>query len=421
MFTPQSLIPSRRLMPSLASAVFLATTSCATGSASTTAEIGGAVASPAARVDSAAFVTRLGVDTVAVERVVYAPRRVEADVVLRVPATRRTRYALDLSSAGELVRLEAVTTDPRAPTGTPARREVLTRVGDSLRAEVTADGEARTRTVAAHDLRVLPFIDVVHWPFELAFTRLRASGRPQDVQPLLSGNRVQSFPVADLGPDSMTITHPARGTMRVRVDARGRLLALDAGATTRKLLVERRPWMSFDAMDALTSRWAARDAAGRSLGALSGRGHLSATVAGASVTADYGTPSKRGREIWGALVPFGQVWRTGANQATHFTTDKDLVLGSGVDTLVVPAGRYTLFSIPERDGGLLIVSKQTGQAGTAHDPAHDLGRVRMTARPLPETVEVFTIAANPEGAGGVLRLQWDRTELVTPFRVRGAP
>jgi hypothetical protein len=84
----------------------------------------------------------------------------------------------------------------------------------------------------------------------------------------------------------------------------------------------------------------------------------------------------------------------------------------------VPAGRYTLFSIPDRDSGVLIVNRQTDQAGTAYDASRDLGRVRLVARPLAEPVEVFTIAANPEGAGGVLRLQWDRTELVAPFRVK---
>jgi hypothetical protein len=311
-----------------------------------------------------------------------------------------------------------VTRAPAAPAGPPTRLERLTRVGDSVRVETQSDGQARTRTVAAPSAHLLPFIDVVHWPFELALMRARASGQARTAQPLLSGGRVQEFPVADLGSDSMTITHPARGTMRVRVDARGRLVALDAGATTRKLVVERRSWMADDAMTAVANRWAQQDAAGRSLGALSGRGQMAALVAGARVTADYGTPSKRGREIWGALVPFGQVWRTGANQATHLTTDKDLVLGSGTDTLFVPAGRYTLFSIPERDGGLLIVNRQTDQAGTAYDASRDVGRVRLHARPLAEPVEVFTIAANAKGDGGVLRLQWDRTELVVPFRVR---
>ncbi|MDQ3996414.1 MAG: DUF2911 domain-containing protein [Gemmatimonadota bacterium] len=415
MFTPTPLLASIRSVAASSLALAIAA-ACTTGAGRPIAVAGDVVAA-AGTTDSASFVTRLGVDTVAIERVVYAPQRVEAEVLLRVPATTRTRYVLELSPAGELTRLEAVTTSPRVP-DRPARREVIARTGDSLRVETTVDGQARVRHVAAHDLRVLPFIDVVHWPFELALTRVRASRLPQTAQPLLSGSRVQNFPIVDVGPDSMTITHPLRGTMRLRVDARGRLLALDAGATTRKLLVERRPWMGTDGIDALASRWAALDAAGRSLGALSGRAQMEATIAGARVAADYGTPSKRGREIWGALVPYGQVWRTGANQATHFTTDRDLVFGAGADTLLVPAGRYTLFSIPERDGGVLIVSRQTDQAGTAYDPARDLGRVRLGTRPLAQPVEVFTIAANPEATGGVLRLQWDRTELVVPFRVR---
>jgi hypothetical protein len=213
----------------------------------------------------------------------------------------------------------------------------------------------------------------------------------------------------------MTITHPSRGTMRVRVDERGRLLGLDAGATTRKLIVTREPWMS---LEGYAERWAAMDAAGKSLGALSGRGENKASFAGANIVVDFGTPSKRGREIWGELVPYGQVWRTGANRATHFTTDRDLVLGSGTDTLSVPAGSYTLFSIPQADGGVLIVSRQTGQAGTAYDEAHDLGRVKLTARPMNDPVEVFSIAVTPQGNGGELRLQWDRTEMVVPFVLR---
>jgi hypothetical protein len=160
------------------------------------------------------------------------------------------------------------------------------------------------------------------------------------------------------------------------------------------------------------------DAAGKSLGALSGRGETKAMVDGASFTVDFGTPAKRGREIWGKLVPYGQVWRTGANQATHFTTDRDLVLGTGGDTLRVPAGQYTLFSVPAAGGGVLIVNKQTGITGTAHNPAHDLGRVPMTAQPLADTVEIFDIAVTDEPQGGALRLRWDESEMVVPFVVR---
>jgi hypothetical protein len=356
--------------------------------------------------DSAAFVTRLGADTLVVERFVRSASHITADVLLRVPRTTRSRYTLELTAAGDLARLETVTA---------ARREVVTRVGDSLRIETVDTGAPRVRMVAA-DARVLPFIDMVHWPFEVALQRLRAAGAPRVTQPLLTGRSVANFELADLRPDSMTITHPTRGTMRVRVDAVGRLLALDAGATTRKLLVERRPWGE-PTVDAIAARWAAQDSAGRSLGALSGRRTDTVRVAGATIVVDHGTPATRGRAIWGALVPFGQVWRTGANQATHFTTDRELVLGTGAATLVVPAGAYTLFSIPQAGGGVLIVNRQTGQAGTAYDAARDLGRVPLEARALDTPVELFTIAVTPERDGGAIRLQWDTTELVVPFLV----
>ena len=365
-------------------------------------------------VDSAAFVTRLGADTLVIERVIRSPRRVEAEVAMRVPRTTRTVYVLELSPSGMLRRMDVATFDTTAGGKTPARRETITRVGDSLRIESTSGAERRTRAVSA-DATVLPFIDMVHWPYEIALMRLRASGATDVSQPLLTGARVSNFALARVGADSMTVTHPTRGTMRLRVDPSGRLMGLDAGATTRKLVVERRPWMP---IDDIVRRWTAQDASGRSLGALSGRAKSSSVVGGATIGLDHGTPSKRGRTIWGALVPFGAVWRTGANEATHFETDRDLVFGTGADTLLVPAGRYTLFSVPEREGGWLIINRETGQAGTAHDPAKDLGRVRLSARPLAAVVETFTIKAESEGGANLLRLQWDDAERVAPFRVR---
>jgi hypothetical protein len=84
----------------------------------------------------------------------------------------------------------------------------------------------------------------------------------------------------------------------------------------------------------------------------------------------------------------------------------------------VPAGRYTLFSIPERDGGWLIVNRQTGQAGTAYDASRDLGHVRLSAPALRAPLETFTINTDTESGTHLLRLQWDISERVVPFRVR---
>jgi hypothetical protein len=138
-----------------------------------------------------------------------------------------------------------------------------------------------------------------------------------------------------------------------------------------------------------------------------------ASVGGATVVVDYGRPSKRGRDIFGGLVPYGEVWRTGANQATHFVTDKPLMFGS----LMVPAGTYTIYTLPGSTSWKLIINKQTGQWGTAYDQAQDLGRVDMKVEKLAAAVEQFTIKVVPNASGGVVRLEWDTSAATVPFMV----
>lgn len=369
---------------------------------------------------AAGFVSRLGQDTLVVERVTRGAGGLVADVLLRSPRTQWVRSTLALDGAGRMTR--AVTEvfpvgADGARAATPVRRETLVLVGDSLRSEVAAgEAEPRARTVAAPSA-TLPWIDLVHWPYELALVRFRAGGADSAVQPMFTGQAAAPFRLARVGADSVTIAHPFRGTMRAAVAPDGRLLGLDAGATTRKLIVTRDAPPSDATLAALARRWAADDAAGRGIAALSGRAQATGRVGAATLRLDYGTPAMRGRAIWGALVPYGQVWRTGANEATHLETDRDLVLGAGADTLVVPAGRYTLFSIPAEAGGVLIVNRQTGQNGTQYDAARDLGRVPLAARPLAQPVESFTIAVDG-AAPGLLRLQWGPRELVVPVRAR---
>jgi hypothetical protein len=111
------------------------------------------------------------------------------------------------------------------------------------------------------------------------------------------------------------------------------------------------------------------------------------TLANATVSIAYSAPSARGRTIFGALVPYGEVWRTGANSATTLKTSGDLQIGD----LKVPAGIYTLYSLPTADGWKLIVSKQTGQWGTVYDKTQDLGRVAMSTGSTATPVETMVI------------------------------
>lgn len=128
-----------------------------------------------------------------------------------------------------------------------------------------------------------------------------------------------------------------------------------------------------------------------------------------SITINYSAPSMRGRKIMGGLVPYGQVWRTGANAATTLTTDTDLMIGS----LHVPAGKYTLYTIPGEKEWTLIVNKQTGQWGTNYDEKRDLGRVKMKVARTATPVEMLVFGVNDKE----LSLSWENTKASVPVMV----
>ncbi|HXL23213.1 MAG TPA: DUF2911 domain-containing protein [Candidatus Dormibacteraeota bacterium] len=128
--------------------------------------------------------------------------------------------------------------------------------------------------------------------------------------------------------------------------------------------------------------------------------------AGQTITVDYSSPRAKGRKIFGGLVPYGQVWRAGANEATTFVTTAALKVG-GTD---VPAGSYTLFAIPEADKWTLVISKKTGEWGTKYaGPSDDLARISMKVSATSGPVENFTVAFDKSGAGCTLHLDWENT------------
>jgi len=128
---------------------------------------------------------------------------------------------------------------------------------------------------------------------------------------------------------------------------------------------------------------------------------------GKVITIDYSSPRAKGRKIFGALVPYGQVWRAGANEATTFVVGSDVTVGGKA----VPAGSYTLFTIPAEDKWALIVSKKTGEWGTAYPgPDNDLARIDMKVSKLASPVENFTIALDQAGTSCTLKMEWETTQ-----------
>jgi len=134
---------------------------------------------------------------------------------------------------------------------------------------------------------------------------------------------------------------------------------------------------------------------------------------GHTVTINYSRPSMRGRKIFGGLVPYDEVWRTGANAATTLKTDVDLVIGGEP----VPKGEYTLYTLPGMTSWKLIINKQTGQWGTEYSQGLDLERVNMKVDQRSSGLELFTISFDKtSGDSAILKLEWENTIASVPIK-----
>lgn len=134
-------------------------------------------------------------------------------------------------------------------------------------------------------------------------------------------------------------------------------------------------------------------------------------LGGKTIKITYNQPSMRGRKVMGGLVPYGKVWRTGANAATTLTTPVDLKIGG----TAVPAGKYTLYTLPGENSWKLIINKQTGQWGTEYEEGQDLARVDMKVSQTSSPTEQFLISWNKESeSAATLSMAWENTRASVP-------
>ncbi|HEX9108346.1 MAG TPA: DUF2911 domain-containing protein [Longimicrobiales bacterium] len=340
---------------------------------------------------AAAFVARLGNDTVAVERFTRRGDVIRGVSVVRTPRTLLRRYQLKLRPDGAPASLRV---EIAPPGGARLETSEWTWRGDTVFGSFRRDTVHRSWTVPVTGAPV-PFDATLYVAWDVAVRRL---GRGSSLT-MLANRQVLRYAV-QRRPDGAAVLHyPGRDPSYEGVVLRSDLLGLtelDLTATTDRYLVRRVP--TFD-VEALAADFARRELAGKGLGVLSPRDTALGTVGTAHVLIDYSRPATRGRTVFGGLlVPFGQVWRTGADAASQLSTDRDLEIGG----TLVPAGTYSLFSIPTASGWTLILNRQHGQWGTDYDPSRDLARIPLRVRTLPAPLERFTIAFEP----GLLRLAW---------------
>lgn len=134
---------------------------------------------------------------------------------------------------------------------------------------------------------------------------------------------------------------------------------------------------------------------------------------GFGLSVKYSQPSKKGREIFGALVPFKQVWRTGANEATEITFTRDVLWGDKP----VKAGTYALFTIPDAGEWTVILNGTTGQWGAYNYKAEkNVAEIKVKPETLSDVTEKLTISALPVTGGADLQITWDKTRVTVPVR-----
>ena len=362
-----------------------------------------------------AYVERLGTDTVAVEVYTRSGLGFEGQLLTRNPVTRVASYVGTLSPEGMVSRLEVNWRTPEAnPDGPGPESWSITMEGDSATVEREVNGESSTTRVAAPE-GLIPQVGRTPWSYavlEQAVAQAMASGDDEYAVSMMPGSRLRQEDNVIARVDDETVSWSFFGSpMTATVNADGKILALSGANTTMKVEGEAASGVDFAA---LAADFATRDANGEGLGVPSPRAQVEVSGGGATFQVEYSRPAKRGREIWGGLVPNDEVWRTGANAATIFTTDRDLTVAG----TRVPAGSYTLWTTFTASSATLIINSQTGQWGTAYDGSQDFARIAMEREALDETVERFTIDVEPTDSGATLRLRWDRTQFSVPMTVR---
>jgi hypothetical protein len=373
-----------------------------------------ALAGPALAEDSGDFIYRLGADTTSVEHYTRTKDRIVVDQVGRAPRVLHRRFTYEFSPSGACTRFSVVITAPGAPAGSPPlQRAEGTLARDSVFLEVRRETTLVQSTRAPLRADAMVMTGTSPWAvYETYGMRLLKQKADTLGMPMYYIGAVGSGWVTlhKLGRDSIMVTDNNGSEFRAKVDGDGRVQGVLPVSGTGAYAVTRVKGLDVGAMSAVFS---AREKQAGAMGPLSTRDTLRADAGGTSLWIDYGRPAKRGRVVFGGVVRWGEVWRTGANAATQFKTDQALRFGE----TTVPAGFYTLWTIPSPTGWKLVFNSQTGQWGTEHDPAKDVATVDMAVGTLPAEVERFTISVEATAQGGALHLDWDTTRASAPFTV----
>lgn len=354
------------------------------------------------------YVQLLGSDTLAAETFSRTANAISGTSLSRVPATRVVAYTATLDNEGRIRSLDATYSTPEQNTdGRPPLRVETSLDGDTVTVVRDRDGQVDTTKVGVPPGTILT---TGEWPPSVAFLEHLVNMMNETGSDSLGFEAFQPQGPQTAGPSFLTRTDDETFVMSffgfplaVHVADGGHVVAVSGAETTFK--IETAPAVALDFQTAAAG-FAALDARGEGVGVPSPPAEAHLEAGDKRLRVAYSQPAVRGRTVWGGVVPYGEIWRTGAGAATSFTTNVDLTVGG----VPMPAGQYTMYSVFTETTDTLIINRQTGQFGTVYDQDLDLVRVGLERRMLDEPSERFTIQVDDAPDGVVFRMRWGPRE-----------
>ena len=373
------------------------------------------------------FVTMLGSDTISVESVSRQGNTLTSDEVDRFPRVEVRHTVVDLNDNGSILHLLMDIQTPSEPPGQQNRKVIAEVANNKVHLSkidstgtVNRDFPTGGSIVVAHVQQMYSFYELY---FAAALKQAAASklavGTPVQMRQFYIDREFDRFPlghatVTPLAGGKSEVTHDwLSGTGEAMMDSGYNMLSYSGARTTYKVQVTR--LAAPPDVKGIAGRFETNEIEGGSVKSLSVRDTTSGQIGNATFTVDYGRPLLRGRTLLGDVIPYDYVWRTGANAATQFTTSAPIKLAG----MQVPAGKYTLFTVPHASGVDLIINKQTGQWGTEYNRSLDLATARMKSEVPSTPVEKFTISIIPgDNQHGSLVLEWGSFRWIAPIEVQ---
>src|SRR5436190_2716890 len=367
------------------------------------------------------FLTMLGHDTISIESVTRQGNTLTSDEVDRFPRVRIRHTVVNINDDGSIRHLVMDIHTPSEPTGQRDRKVVADVASNKVHLSKKDNTGSVNRDFVTGGSIVVAHVPQMYSLYELYFAAalkqaaVSKPGNPVQMRQFYIDREFDRFPlghatVKPLEGGKADITHDwLSGIGEAIMDSGYHMLSYSGDRTTYKVQVKR--LSSAPNVKDIADQFESKESKTGDVKSLSVRDTARAQIGNAIFTVDYSRPLLRGRTLLGDVIPYDYVWRTGANAATQFTTSAPIKLAG----MHVPAGTYTLWTIPHKSGVALIVNKQNGQWGTEYNRSFDLCTARMSTDVASAPVEEFTISIVPDdNRHGKLMLEWDSFKWIAP-------